>query len=112
MNLRARNALWWAAVLHRFSGLALALFLPVHFWALGSVLGGGEALDGVLQWSGHPLVKVAEFGLVFLLSVHLAGGLRVIWLEAFQWRDDQKMLAGLAVGVSLFLGLVFLMRAV
>jgi fumarate reductase subunit D len=112
MSLRGRNSLWWAAMLHRLSGLALALFLPAHFWALGSVLSGGEALQGVLNWSAHPLVKFAEFGLVFLLSVHLAGGLRVMALEALTWRDGQKLYASVAVGVSLFMGLLFLMRAV
>ena len=35
---------WWAFVVHRVSGLLLALFLPVHFWALGTALAGAPAL--------------------------------------------------------------------
>ena len=29
---------YWAFLVHRVSGLALALFLPLHFWALGQAL--------------------------------------------------------------------------
>src|SRR5438309_5502907 len=36
----------WMAYLHRISGTALALFLPVHFWALGR----GLELDAFLVW--------------------------------------------------------------
>ena len=43
-----------------------------------------------------PLVKFAEFGLVFLLAVHLFGGLRLLALEFLPWRDWQKTLAASA----------------
>ena len=33
-----------AALLHRLSGIALAIFLPVHFLALATVLRGAERL--------------------------------------------------------------------
>src|SRR5262249_29380077 len=36
-----------AALIHRLSGVALALFLPVHFWALGK----GLQLDAFLRWT-------------------------------------------------------------
>ncbi len=110
--VRRRNALWWAAMLHRVSGLLLATFLPVHFLTLGSVLSSQAALDGILNWTAQPMVKAGEIGLVFLLSVHLAGGLRVMALEMLPWRDGQKTLAGVVVGVSLLAGLAFLLRAV
>ena len=53
-----------AFVIHRVSGLLLALFLPLHFWALGSAIRGEASLDGFLRWTDSPLVKAAEFGLV------------------------------------------------
>ncbi len=34
---------------------------------------GGD--DAFLNWTEHPLVLFAEFGLVFLLAVHIFGGL-------------------------------------
>jgi fumarate reductase subunit D len=35
---RRASVLWLAALVHRLSGLALALFLPLHFLTLGLAL--------------------------------------------------------------------------
>jgi len=91
------------ALVHRVSGIALALFLPVHFW----VLGQGLAMDGFLKWTEQPLVKAAEWGLVVLLAAHLGGGLRVLALEFLPWRDWQKGLAAAAAGIAFAAGLAF-----
>ena len=107
-DCRARNhPAYWAFVVHRGSGLLLALFLPFHFWALGQALSGAAALDGFLRWTEQPLVKFAETGLVLLLAAHLAGGLRLLALEFLAWRDWQKTLLAAAAGASLAIGLVF-----
>ncbi|HEY5635426.1 MAG TPA: succinate dehydrogenase, cytochrome b556 subunit [Burkholderiales bacterium] len=98
---------WWAFVVHRVSGLALAAFLPLHFWALGQALGGAAQLDAFLAWTEHPLLKVSEWGVVLLLAAHLAGGLRVLALELLPWRDWQKSLAAVAAGATLVFGLAF-----
>ena len=106
--IRARNhPAYWAFLVHRISGIALALFLPAHFLALASVLEGEAVLDGFLRWSDRPLVKAAEWILVTLLAAHLAGGLRLLALEFLPWRDWQKTLAALAAAFALFVGLVF-----
>ncbi len=96
-------------MIHRISGVALAVFLPIHFFVLGlSFRGGG--LERFLRWSDQPLVKFAEGGLVFLLTVHLLGGLRVLVIENFPWRDGQKQLATLAAAVSALVAVIFLAR--
>ena len=104
--------LWYAYMLHRLSGVLLAIFLPFHFYVLGLTLSGDAALDSMLQWTEQPLVKFAEFGLVFLLAVHLFGGLRLLVLEFLPWRPIQKTLAAIAAGVSFCLALAFLLRAI
>ena len=91
------------ALVHRISGIALALFLPAHFW----VLGQGLAMDAFLRWTEQPLVKAAEWGLVVLLAAHLGGGLRVLALEFLPWRDWQKSLAAAAAALTLGWGLAF-----
>ena len=98
---------FWAFVVHRLSGLALALFLPAHFWALGQALQGAAQLEGFLRWTDSPLVKFAEWGLVLLLAAHLTGGLRLLALEFLPWRDGQKSLAAIAGGAALVAGLAF-----
>ena len=113
MELGARNqALWWAHMLHRLSGLALALFLPFHFWVLSLALRAPDRLDGFLRWTDHPVVKLAEAGLVFLLAVHIAGGLRLMALEHLGWTARQKTLAAWAAGLAFLAACLFLLRAV
>ena len=96
-----------AALVHRLAGIALAIFLPLHFWALGQALGGAARLDSFLAWTEQPLVKFAEWGIVVALAAHLAGGLRVLALEFLPWRDWQKTLAALAAAATLAAGLAF-----
>lgn len=107
-DARARNhPAYWAFLVHRLSGLALGLFLPLHFWALGQAIQGEAQLQNFLRWTDMPLVKFAEWGLVLLLAAHLTGGLRVLALEFLPWRDWQKSLAALAGGLALVVGLAF-----
>jgi len=98
---------WWAFIVHRVSGIALAVFLPVHFWALGTALNGEVALGEFLRWSEQPQVVAAEWGLVVLLAAHLGGGLRVLALEFLPWRNWQKTLATAAAAFAIVAGLVF-----
>ena len=97
----------WAALVHRISGVGLAVFLPLHFWALSQAIEGEAKLDGFLRWTEQPLVKFAEWGLVVLLAAHFGGGLRVLALEFLPWRDWHKGLAACAAGMALAIGLAF-----
>ncbi|WP_300035152.1 succinate dehydrogenase, cytochrome b556 subunit [uncultured Roseobacter sp.] len=106
------HPLWLAFVLHRVSGVALALFLPVHFWVLSYALTQPEKLDRFLSFADQPLVKIAEFGLVFLLAVHLAGGLRLMAMEWLPWSGPQKSLAAGAVGAALLLSGAFFLQVI
>jgi fumarate reductase subunit D len=104
------NALWLAALVHRLSGLALAVFLPLHFLTLGLALEGEARLDTFLRWSEQPIVKLSEAVLVFLLAVHMLGGLRLLVVENLPWLEGQKRLAVLAAAVSAVVAFVFLAR--
>ena len=102
---------YWAFVVHRVSGLALALFLPVHLYVLSLALEGAAALDDFLRWTDMPLVKVAESVLVLLLAAHMAGGLRLLAVEFLPWRDWQKTLIVVVGAVAVAAGLLFLLGA-
>jgi fumarate reductase subunit D len=105
---RTRNhPAWWAFLIHRISGVALALFLPVHFVVLGTAIEGEAALGEFLRWTERPAVIAAEWILVMLLAAHLAGGLRLLALEILPWRDWQKSLAAAAAFFAVAAGLVF-----
>ena len=110
------HPLWLAYALHRLSGLALALFLPVHLHTLSLAMTDPAALEGFIAFAELPPVKLAEFGLVFLLAAHLFGGLRLLVLEwwpgAATWTGRQRTAAAGAVAVSFLVSLAFLLSAV
>jgi len=106
-----RSAGYLAFLLHRLSGLALALFLPLHFLVLGLAIEGEARLDHVLAWTDQPLVKFAEWGLVVLLTLHLMLGLRVLLLEWAPWQGHLRsgwiscgIILALLVGAGFVLG--------
>lgn len=107
-----REPLWRAAMIHRLSGLALALFLPLHFLALALALDGEARLDGFLRWTDQPLFKLAETILVGLLAVHLLGGLRVLVIENLAWRPGQKQMAFAAIAIAVAVAAAFLARVI
>jgi fumarate reductase subunit D len=112
-DYRARNhPAYWAFLVHRISGVALALFLPLHFWALAQALQGEARLDSFLRWTEQPLVKVAELALVLLLAAHTAGGVRLLVLELLPWRNWQKSLLAAATAFSVAAGLAFLLNVI
>ena len=103
------HPLYFAFVLHRLSGLLLALFLPAHFLVLGLAIDGAQDLDGFLVLTENPVVKFAEFGLVFLLAVHMFGGLRVLALEFLAWSPRQKTYAAASLAGGFFIACGFLL---
>lgn len=97
----------YAALAHRLSGLALAAFLPLHFWALGTSLAGEAGLDATIAWTASTLVKFAEWGLVVLLALHLGLGARVLALEFLPWYGAQRALTAGALALAVATGVVF-----
>ncbi|HEY1326015.1 MAG TPA: succinate dehydrogenase, cytochrome b556 subunit [Casimicrobiaceae bacterium] len=106
-DMRARgHPAYWAFVVHRVSGLALTLFLPLHFWALSRAL-DPAALDRFLAWTRQPPVRMTELAIVVALAAHLAGGVRLLLVEFVGWRADlQKSALALAAGFTLAIGLL------
>ncbi len=107
-----KTTLWLAYALHRTSGLALSVFLPAHFYVLSLALTTAGGLDDFLIWSDQPLVKFAEFGLIFLLAIHFFGGIRLMALEFLPWSPRQKTYAAVALAGSFFVSCTFLLSAV
>ena len=97
------HGLWYAFLLPRIAGIGLALFLPIHFYMLALALTDPAQLDGFLAFTDLLIVKCAEFGLVFLLAVHMFGGLRLLALEFLPWCPRQTTYAATAVALAFFI---------
>ena len=97
-----------AALIHRLSGLALALFLPLHFLALGLAL-EQEAFARLIDWTDGTFVKMTEALLVTALAIHSAGGVRLLAVEFCGLTRAQSLWIALAFAVGLGVGLLFLM---
>jgi len=102
---------YWASFAQRWSGVVLALFLPAHFMVLSLSLQGEQALDGFLHWADTPLVKIAEAGLVVLLTIHLLGGFRILLIEFLSWGEWQSWMITVTAGGAFACGCLFLLRA-
>jgi fumarate reductase subunit D len=105
---RARShPAYWAFLLHRLSGLALAIFLPIHFWALGQALRGAAALDSFLRFTDQPLFKFGEWALVVLLALHMTGGVRLLLIEFGSASGLRKNWIAGAIGFAAAAGMAF-----
>lgn len=103
---------YWAFLVHRLSGLVLALFLPLHFWALGQSIRGEAALDGFIRFADRPLFKFGEWGLVVLLSLHMMGGMRLLLIEFGEWSGPRNNWIAGAAGFGIATGLAFAMALI
>jgi fumarate reductase subunit D len=99
-----------AAMLHRLSGIALAVFLPMHFIALGTALSGADSFQSFLGVTHNGFVRFAEWGLVTALGMHMAIGLRVLAIEFLAIRERSAIVVSACVACSVTVGLLFLLN--
>lgn len=98
-------------MLHRLSGVALAIFLPIHFLALATALNGAKALDAFLAVTRQPLVMAAEFAIVVALGIHMTLGLRVLAIEFFDFREKTLIPLSICLAAVLAVGALFILNA-
>ncbi len=106
-----KNILWIAFLIHRISGVALSLFLPIHFYVLSQALNFPDVLEGFIKWTDLLIVKFFEFGLVFLLTLHFFGGIRLLAVEFLPWSSKQKTMVAFVLASSIFVSTAFFLSA-
>jgi succinate dehydrogenase subunit D len=100
-----------AALLHRLSGIALAIFLPLHFLALATALNGADALDSFLALTRTPLMRLTEAALVAALTMHMILGLRVLAIELLDMRERSVVVLSGCAALVVAVGVAFLLEA-
>jgi succinate dehydrogenase cytochrome b subunit len=81
-----------AWLLHRVTGVALALYLLPHFFSINAARGGARALDAELAGFATPVFAVAEWLLVGAVCFHALNGVRIIALDLLDLAPRQKLL--------------------
>jgi fumarate reductase subunit D len=110
MRASHRQRGFLAAMIHRLSGVALAIFLPIHFLALASALNGAAALDSFLAVTRQPLVACLEVAIVVTLALHMTLGLRVLAIELFDMREKTLAVLSVCVAAVCAVGLLFILN--
>ena len=101
-----------AALVHRLAGLALAIFLPIHFTVLAAALNGADALDTLLQLTETPVLKLAEWGIVVALALHMALGLRVLAIEFLPVRERTRVAISICLAAVFAVGALFALNVI
>lgn len=99
-----------AALLHRLSGILLAVFLPLHFLALATALNGANAFDSFLAITRQPVVQALELGIVLALAVHMTLGLRVLAVEFFDFHEKGLAAVSICFAAVCAVGLIFFLN--
>lgn len=91
----------WSWLLHRLSGIALALYVFPHFWVISSAMLGPGGFNHRLALVQTEFFHIVEIGLIGVIFFHMLNGLRVTLVDFLPWTKIHKAL--LAVAVVLFL---------
>ncbi len=71
----------WVSILHRVSGAALFLFLPLLLWLFDLSLMSELSFVRLKEVAGHWFVKLVLLGLIWAFLHHFIAGLRYLFLE-------------------------------
>lgn len=98
------------SILHRVSGAALFLVLPVLIWILDSSLASSRGFASVKSTADNPLVKLMLLVLLWALLHHFFAGIRYLLLdlqtgmELRSARASAWTVLGVSLALTAFLG--------
>jgi succinate dehydrogenase / fumarate reductase cytochrome b subunit len=71
----------WVSILHRISGAALFLMLPLLLYLFGASVGSETTFAAYKATVGNPLVKIILLGLLWGFLHHVCAGIRYLALD-------------------------------
>lgn len=72
-----------AQILHRISGIVLALYLLIHIWDIGAVTrGGAQSFNEAMAIFDTPFWKIMDALLVAAVLFHAFNGIRILLFDA------------------------------
>lgn len=70
------------SILHRASGAAIFLFLPILLALLAGSLSSGEVFLQYKSWADNAFIKLILWGILWLFIHHLFAGIRFLLIDA------------------------------
>lgn len=98
---RVRKGMF-AWMLHRFTGVALVVYLTIHVWGLTSIT-NREAYNHLIAKYHAPLYVIGEFLLLGAVIYHALNGLRIVLIDFLGWSPHQGKLYWTLGAVALVL---------
>ena len=98
---RNPNVGTWSWVLHRLSGIALALYVFPHFWVISSAMLGPGGFNKRLALVQSEFFHIVEIGLIGVIFFHMLNGIRVTLVDFSPTTRHHKLLLGIAMVVFL-----------
>ncbi|AXK38121.1 succinate dehydrogenase, cytochrome b556 subunit [Crenobacter cavernae] len=101
------------SILHRVSGVALFLSLPLLIYLLAGSLSSAESFESYRAVVAHPLMKLVLLGLMWAYLHHFCAGIRFLFLDIHKGleletaRATAKAVLGVSLALTVVLG-VFL----
>lgn len=98
------------SILHRVSGVALFIFLPVLLYLLHGSVSSQERFDTYQAIISHPLAKLILIGLLWSFLHHLCAGIRFLFLDVHKGlelscaRNSAKAVVAVSVILTLIVG--------
>ncbi len=99
----------WAWVLHRITGILIALYSLAHITVLSSVLLSTGSFDAVMRLLSQPLALWLELGLLAAIILHGLNGIRLILFDFNIGIKKQKeiFVFNMVLGAFIFLVVFF-----
>lgn len=100
----------FVSILHRISGLALFLALPLLLLMLQYSLRSAETYAHLQEMLAQPWIKLIELGLLWAFLHHFCAGLRYLaidlhWISSLkQARTSSKVVMGVSVLLTVLIG--------
>ena len=109
-DLRRRDSGSWAFILHRISGIGLALYLGMHLLVLSTLARGPAAYDSFVALARSPLFLLGELLLIAGGLYHGLNGLRVTLTSFGVGVRYQRQLFYVVLAGALLISAIFAVR--
>ena len=100
------------SILHRISGAAMFLALPLVIWLLQGTLSSADAFDCYKSAVGNPLVKLILIGLLWAFLHHAIAGIRFLLLDMHKGTELHTARATAKAVLVVSLGLTAVVGAI